>query len=147
VVEVDLKRAGVQSDAEPKRVLIVDAHVAVLHGLRLMLQSEFPGNHIGRRESGRSAGRKLPRGMGDSLLSTSAGRKKRRDLTGKNFASILPSMLSSYTQCIRSRPMWRARLAAGRGANGFVNKDQPPRETFEAIRTVLSEEFCEARTG
>jgi DNA-binding NarL/FixJ family response regulator len=121
---------------QPKRVLIVDDHVAVLHGLRLMLQSEFPEATISAVESAPAALQEAAKGdWGLAIVDLSLGGRNGLDLL-EELRGLLPTMpIVVYTMHPESQFGVRALRA---GANGFVTKDQPAEELFEAIRTVLS---------
>ncbi len=121
---------------QPKRVLIVDDHVAVLHGLRLMLQSEFPEATISAVESAAAALQEAAKGdWGLAIVDLSLGGRNGLDLL-EELRGLLPTMpIVVYTMHPESQFGVRALRA---GANGFVTKDQPAEELFEAIRTVLS---------
>ncbi len=119
-----------------KKILVVDDHVAVLHGLRLMLQSEFPSASIVAVDSAQAALNEAAQGdLGLAIVDLSLGGRNGLDLLRELRAISPATPIVVYTMHPESQVGVRALQA---GANGFVTKDQPAEELFEAIRTVLS---------
>jgi two-component system, NarL family, invasion response regulator UvrY len=121
---------------QPRKILVVDDHVAVLHGLRLMLQSEYPAASIAAVDNAASALKEAGTGdWGLGIVDLSLEGRNGLDLL-KELRALQPGMpIVVYTMHPESQFGVRSLQA---GANGFVTKDQPAEELFEAIRTVLS---------
>jgi len=119
-----------------RKILVVDDHVAVLHGLRLMLQSEFPLAKVAAVDNAPAALAEAAQGdWGLAIVDLSLGGRNGLDLL-RELRGMMPSMpIVVYTMHPESQFGVRALQS---GANGFVTKDQPAEELFEAIRTVLS---------
>ena len=119
-----------------RKILVVDDHVAVLHGLRLMLQSEFPLAKVAAVDNAPAALAEASQGdWGLAIVDLSLGGRNGLDLL-RELRGMMPSMpIVVYTMHPESQFGVRALQS---GANGFVTKDQPAEELFEAIRTVLS---------
>jgi DNA-binding NarL/FixJ family response regulator len=101
-----------------------------------MLQSEFPSARVAAVDNAQSALEEAAQGdWGLAIVDLSLAGRNGLDLL-KELRGLLPSMpIVVYTMHPESQFGVRALQS---GANGFVTKDQPAEELFEAIRTVLS---------
>jgi DNA-binding NarL/FixJ family response regulator len=118
------------------RVLIVDDHAILRHGLRALLSDEFHGAAFGEASNARQALEQLRKGKWDvALLDITMPGKSGLELL-KEFKAARPKLpvliLSAHAE-----DQFAVRVLKA-GAGGYLTKESAPEELAKAIRKVLA---------
>ncbi len=120
------------STRETRRILLVDDHPAVRHGLALVLAAEGVGDcrEAAGREEALDAATREPPDM--ALVDLSPGTEDALDLVAELCARNIPVLVCS----MHEEPGF-VRRALAAGARGYITKREAPRELARAVRDVL----------
>jgi len=116
-----------------KAILIVDDHPIVRRGLKLIVQQELPGWHIGEAGDGAETRRKLSERTWDLLILDISlpdvdGLELLKEIKGRYKASVL---------CFSIHPEKPFAMHAFKaGADGYLTKDRLDEELADALRIV-----------
>lgn len=117
---------------QPPRILLVDDHPAVRHGLALVLAEEGAGDcreAAGREEALEAIGREPP---DVALVDLSLDSGDALALIAELCARDIPVLVCSMHEA----PGY-VRRALAAGARGYITKREAPRELARAVRDVL----------
>lgn len=114
-----------------RRILLVDDHAAVRHGLALVLAEEGVGEcrEAGGREEALEAAAKEPPDMALVDLSLDGALELLEELHKRYIPTLVCSM--------REEPAY-VRRAMAAGARGYITKTEAPEELAHAVRDVLA---------
>ncbi|MBN1558504.1 MAG: response regulator transcription factor [Lentisphaerae bacterium] len=127
-------------DSGPQRVLIVDDHPIVRHGLTELLNQERDLEVCGSVGTAREALRFLDREIPDIIIADISLEEGRNGLdmiklVHRRFASLPVLVLTMHDENLYAERVLRA------GARGFIMKQEASDRIVEAVRTVLDGEF------
>ncbi len=114
------------------RILLVDDHAAVRHGLAMVLEEEGVGEcreAAGRDEALAAAAGELP---DLALVDLSPGTDDALKLVADLCARNIPVLI-----CSTHETPGHVRRALAAGARGYITKREAPRELARAVRDVL----------
>ena len=117
---------------EPRRILLVDDHAAVRHGLALVLAEEGVGDcreAAGRKEALDAVSREPPE---LAVVDLSPGTEDALELVAELCARNIPVLVCS----MHEEPGY-VRRALAAGARGYITKREAPRELARAVRDAL----------
>jgi DNA-binding NarL/FixJ family response regulator len=117
---------------EKPRILLVDDHAAVRHGLALVLAEEGVGEcreAAGRDEALAAAAGELP---DLALVDLSPGTDDALKLVAELCARNVPVLV-----CSTHEEPGHVRRALAAGARGYITKREAPRELARAVRDIL----------
>ncbi len=117
---------------QSRRILLVDDHEAVRHGLALVLAEEGVGEcreAAGREEALASAASEPPQ---VALVDLSPGDEEALQLVTELCARNIPVLV-----CSTHEEPGYVRRALAAGARGYITKREAPRELARAVRDVL----------
>lgn len=117
---------------EKPRILLVDDHAAVRHGLALVLTEEGVGDcrEAARREEAlEAASREAP---DVALVDLSPGTDDALQLVAELSSRDIPVLV-----CSTHEEASYVRRALAAGARGYITKREAPREVARAVRDVL----------
>lgn len=115
-----------------RRILLVDDHAAVRHGLALVLAEEGVGDcrEAAGREEALDAATSEPPDV--ALVDLSPGTEEALQLVAELCARNIPVLV-----CSMHEDPAHVRRALASGARGYITKREAPRELARAVRDVL----------